>query len=131
MILASTDKNKKVLTKYTKLWNEIENQIETINDGKRTEYEKYSMKIRFKTGDNLPLGEILNIPTCIIDTRCVLQKDNKYYPQVFLRKCSYKSINKPVDNTSHIFYEQCTYSQLYPNKIIHHYMNGKYQRNKD
>ena len=73
LILASTDKNKEVLIKDTELWNKIKNQIETINGGKPTEYEKDFMKIRFKTGDNLPLNEILNIPTCIIDTTCVLQ----------------------------------------------------------
>ena len=30
---ASKDKSKKVFTKYTELWNEIKNQIETINGG--------------------------------------------------------------------------------------------------
>ena len=75
------------------------------------------------------MGEILNISTCVIDTRCVLQEGSKYYPQVFLKKCSYEFINKPTDNISHIFYEQCTYSQLYSNKIIH-YKNEKYQRNR-
>ena len=78
------------------------------------------MKVRFKTGHNLPLVEILNIPIYIIDTTCVLQEDNKYYPQDFLKKCLCKFVNKPVHNISHIFYEQCTYSQLYANKVIHY-----------
>ena len=129
LILASTDKNKEVLTKYTELWNEIKNQIETINGGKPIKNERDFMKIGFKTGDNLPLNEILNIPTCIIDTTCDLQEDNKYYPQAYLKKCLYQFVNKPVDNISYIFYEQCTYSQLYPDKIKH-YINGKYQINK-
>ena len=34
LIFASTDKSKQVLKKYTKLWDEIKNQIETINFGK-------------------------------------------------------------------------------------------------
>ena len=33
LVFASTDKNKKVLKKYTELWNEIRNQIEIINSG--------------------------------------------------------------------------------------------------
>ena len=32
-IFASTKNNRKVLEKYTKLWNEIKNRIETINGG--------------------------------------------------------------------------------------------------
>ena len=116
------------MTKYTELWNKIKNQIETINDGKPIEYEKNFMKVRFKTGDNLPLNEILNIPTCITDTTCVLQEDSKYFPQVYLEKCSYEFVNKPVDNISHIFNEQGTYSRLYPDKITH-YINRKCPRN--
>ena len=61
-IYASADRSKELLTKYTKLWNEIKHQIETIG------YEKHFMKTNFKTGDNLPLNKILNISTCIIDT---------------------------------------------------------------
>ena len=48
LILNSLDKNKEVLKKYTKLWNEIKNQIETINGSKAIEYKKDFMKIRFK-----------------------------------------------------------------------------------
>ena len=33
LIFASTDKNKEALEKYTELWDEIKNQIETINGG--------------------------------------------------------------------------------------------------
>ena len=56
VIIGSTDKSKEVLTKYTELWNEIKNQIDTINGGKSIKYKKDFMKIRFKTGDNLPYG---------------------------------------------------------------------------
>ena len=41
LTLVSTDKNKKVLTKYTELWDGIKNSIEKI-DNKSGEYEKIS-----------------------------------------------------------------------------------------
>ena len=44
-IFALTNKSKEVLTKYTKLWYEIEYLIKTINDGKAGDYEKDFMKI--------------------------------------------------------------------------------------
>ena len=66
MILASTGKNKEVLKKYTELWHENKNQIETINGGKPIEYGRDFMKIRFESDDDLPLGKILSIPMCII-----------------------------------------------------------------
>ena len=35
-----SENNKKLLAKYTKLWDEIKNQIETINGGKPIKYKK-------------------------------------------------------------------------------------------
>ena len=90
MIFASTDKNKEVLRKYTKLWDKIKNQIETISGNKQIEYGKDFIKIRFESDDDLPLGKILSIPECIIAVRSVFQEDNNYYPQVYLHECLYE-----------------------------------------
>ena len=62
LIFVSIDKTKKVLKRYTKFYNEIKSQIETINGGEPIEYEKDFMKIRFESDDNLHLGKILSIP---------------------------------------------------------------------
>ena len=43
------------------------------------------MKIRFESDDNLPLGKILSIPSMIIITRSVFQKNDVYYPRFYLR----------------------------------------------
>ena len=84
LIFASTNNNKKVLRKYTELWDEIKNQIETINGGKPIKYKKDFMKIRFDSNDDLPLGKRLSIPILIIVVKSVFQKDNKYYSQVYM-----------------------------------------------
>ena len=90
LIFASTDKNKKVLKKYTELWDEIENQIETISGNKQIEYGRDLMKIRFESDDDLPLGKTLNISVCIIAVGSVFKEGNNYYPQANLHKCSYE-----------------------------------------
>ena len=59
LVFDSADKNKEVLKKYTKLWNEIKNEIEAINGFKEGEYGKDIMKIKFDTDDNLPLNKTL------------------------------------------------------------------------
>ena len=48
LIFASTYKNKKVFKKYTELWDEIKNQIETINVGEPIKYKKDFMKIKLE-----------------------------------------------------------------------------------
>ena len=57
LTFASTDKNKKVLEKYAKLWDKIEYLIKTIDGSKSSEYEKDLRRIKFKSDDNLPLNK--------------------------------------------------------------------------
>ena len=64
MIFASTHKNKEALENYTELWDEVKDQIETINDDKPFEYKK--------------------------DFRSVFQENNNYYPQVYLHEFLYE-----------------------------------------
>ena len=78
LIFASTDKNKEVLKRGSK----------------PIKYEKGFMKIRFESNDDLPLGEILGIPVCIIVAGPVFQKGNNYYPQAHLHECLYGFINE-------------------------------------
>ena len=57
LVLASTDKNKEVLTKYTGLWDGIKNLIKKINN-KSSKYGKDFMKIKFSLDDSLLLNKI-------------------------------------------------------------------------
>ena len=86
LIFASAGKNKEVLTKYTKLWDGVKIQIETINE-KPGEYGKDFMKIKFNSHDNLPLNKIIKLHNLTIIFKCVFQEDNKYYPQLFVDEC--------------------------------------------
>ena len=52
------------------------------------------MKIRFQSNDDLLLGKTLSIPSMIIVVKSVFQKDNKYYPQVYLHECGYGFVSK-------------------------------------
>ena len=45
LIFASTKKNKQVLEKYTELWNETKNQIETINGDEPINIKNISRKL--------------------------------------------------------------------------------------
>ena len=48
------------------------------------------MKIKFESDDNLPLGKTFSISDIIIVAASVLEKDGKFYPQIFLDECVYK-----------------------------------------
>ena len=71
LVFDSTDENKEVLKKYREFRNGIKNEIETINDGKKGEYGKDYMKIKFNTNDHLPLNKLLKLHLLTIIVRCV------------------------------------------------------------
>ena len=80
----STDKNKKVLARYKKLWDKIKYQVKTINGGETGENEKDFMNIEFNSSGNLPLNKTLKLHMETVIVRSVFQEGNKYYVQVFL-----------------------------------------------
>ena len=89
LVFALTNKNEKMLENYKKLWDEVKKEIRTIKKGiEPFEYEKDVMRIKFESDNGLPLNKILNIPACVIITRSVFEeKDGKFYPQVYLKRC--------------------------------------------
>ena len=59
--LTSTDESKEVLKKCAELSDGIKNETKTINAGKKREYGKDFMKIKFNTDDNTPLNKPLKL----------------------------------------------------------------------
>ena len=87
LTFTSTNKNKKVLEKYTKLGDKIKYHLQTINADKSGEYEKDYMKIKFNSDNDLPLNKILKPHMLSIIVRSVFEENGHYYPQVFLDEC--------------------------------------------
>ena len=81
LVFASTDENKEVLKKYTKLWEETKRPIEVINDGERIKYKKDFMKIKFESEGDLPLGKTFIMSDMITVAASALDKNGKNYPQ--------------------------------------------------
>ena len=48
------------------------------------------MKIRFKSNDDLPLNKLIKLHLLTIIIRCVINKDGKFYPQLFLDDTLYE-----------------------------------------
>ena len=74
LTLVSTDKNKKVLTKYKELWDGIKNSTEKMNN-KSGEYWKYFMKFKFNSDDSLSLNKTLKLYNMTAIVRSVFEED--------------------------------------------------------
>ena len=52
--------------------------------------KKHYARIGINTDDGLPLNKLLKFLTLAIIIRCVFQKDEKLYPQIYLDECLYE-----------------------------------------
>ena len=95
LTFASTDNNKKLLEKYTKLWDEVKDQIQKINNGNSVEcnsieYDRDYMTIEVTSDDGLPLNKLLKLRMLTVIVRSVFEEDGKYYPRILLDECLYE-----------------------------------------
>ena len=82
LVFDSKDENKEKLKKETEHWKGIKNKTQTINGGKKGEYGRDFIKIKFDTDDNLPLNKQLKLHMVTITVISVFEEDGKFYPQL-------------------------------------------------
>ena len=70
--------NKKVINIFDRLWKFIENKINVVD--KISEYNK----LRFSFDLDLPLNTLIRFRTLTIHINCAIEKDGKYYPEIYL-----------------------------------------------
>ena len=46
-------------------------------------------KFKFNSDAGLPLNTIIEFHSILINVSCVIKKDNKYYPEIYLEECLY------------------------------------------
>ena len=83
-------KTKKFQKKYEEVWEGVKKEIEAINSGKKVEYGKDFLKIRFESNDDLPLNKPIKLCLLTIIIRCVFSEDGKFYPELFFDDALYE-----------------------------------------
>ena len=95
LIFRETEKNKKMLDKYTNIIVEIKERILFItgdeNECKNFIMSKDFMRFRFKTNDNLVYNQKISVPACVISISSVFLERNWYYPRIELQDCFYEN----------------------------------------
>ena len=95
--LVVDENNKEAINIFNKLWKFIEDEINRLiksndkitfcnADNKISEYKK----LRFSSNIDLPLDTLIEFHMLTIFINCVIEKDNKYYPEIYLDECLYK-----------------------------------------
>ena len=91
LVVLSGLHNKNITSVLDKIWESIENKIEDkINPGiKIKDYNKF----RFNSDIDLPLNTALEFRSLLINVSCIIEKDNEYYPEIYLDECLYVKDN--------------------------------------
>ena len=82
LIVVSSLCNKNIISAIDTLWISLEN---INNPGiKIKDYDKF----RFNSDIDLSLNTIIELGSLLINVSCVIEKDNEYYPEIYLDDCS-------------------------------------------
>ena len=85
--VVSSLRYKNIISAINTIWRSIENKI---NPGiKVKDYGKF----RFNSDIDLPLNTITEFRSLLINLSFVIEKDNEYYPEIYLDECSYVKYN--------------------------------------
>ena len=83
LVVVSSLRNKNMINALDMVWSSIKDKI---NPGiKIKDYDKF----RFNSDIDFPVNTIIEFRSLLINVSCVIEKDNEYYPEIYLDKCSY------------------------------------------
>ena len=96
--LVVDENNKEIVNVFDKLWKFIKDEINRLikrnhkitfgnADNKISAYNK----LRFSSDVDLPLDTLIEFHMLTIVINCVMEKGNKYYPEIYLDECLYEA----------------------------------------
>ena len=83
LVVVSSLRNKKIIDALDKVWLSIKDKINPSI--KIKDYDKF----RFNSDIDLPVNMIIEFRSLLINVSCVIEKDNEYYPEIYVDDCSY------------------------------------------
>ena len=83
LVVVSSLRNKNIINALDMVWSSIEDKI---NPGiKIKDYDKF----RFNSDVDLPVNTIIEFRSLLINVSCIIEKDNEYYPEIYLDNGTY------------------------------------------
>ena len=91
LVVAKSVRNKYIIIVFDTVWTSIKNKIEDeINPNvKIKDYDKFG----FNSDIDLPLDTLIEFRSLVKTVSCVIEKDNEYYPEIYLNECLYVKDN--------------------------------------
>ena len=87
LVALSSLRNNNITSILDKIWGSIEDQINPNIKIKDCD------KFRFNSNIDLPLNTTIEFRSPVINVNCIIEKDNEYYPEIYLDDCLYVKDN--------------------------------------
>ena len=93
LVVASSVCNKNINSALDTVWRSIEKKIEDtiypfFNNYPHIEIKDYDT-FRFNSNIDLPLNTMIEFRLLVTNVSCVIEKNNEYYPEIYLNECLY------------------------------------------
>ena len=92
LVVTKSMRNRKIIHSFDNIWSHIENKINPNNFDNNNKIKDYD-KLRFNSDIDLPTDTLIEFCSLIINVSCVIEKDGKYYPEIYLDECLYVKDN--------------------------------------
>ena len=91
LVVTKSVRNKYIIIVFDTVWTSIKNKIEDEINGnvKIKDYDKFG----FNSDIDLPLDTLIEFRSLVKTVSCVIEKDNEYYPEIYLSECLYVKDN--------------------------------------
>ena len=97
LVVTKSMYNRKIIHYFDNIWSHIENKINpnifnNNNNNNNNKIKDYD-KLRFNSDIDLPTDTLIEFRSLIINVSCVIEKDGKNYPEIYLAECLYVKDN--------------------------------------
>ena len=84
-------RNRKIIHSFDNVWSHIEHKINpsNFNNNNIKDYDK----LRFNSDIDLPTDTLIEFRSLVINVSCVIEKDDKYYPEIYFDEFLYVKDN--------------------------------------
>ena len=91
LVVTKSMRNRKIIHPFDNVWSHIEHKINpnNFNNNNIKDYDK----LRFNCDIDLPTDTLIEFCSLVINVSCVIEKDGKYYPEIYLDECLYVKDN--------------------------------------
>ena len=89
LVVADSSRNKNINSLIDMIWRSIGDIINPYPEHYPNIKIKDYNKFRFNSDIDLPLNTIIEFRSLVINVSCVIEKNNEYYPEIYLDECLY------------------------------------------